>query len=195
VEVNEPAAATGPEEPLNTAKKIPTAGDLQLKEPAPQRVPPPLIEEGGAQIKAEPLLPEPLLPAVPEQDSKRDVVEFARGSTEEPSRRENFGQEPSRMHRGDLLTAGPGVEPPRLIDRPQPVYPRRARRRNKEARVVVKVLVDEEGKVLQAIAPPDRDGFGEAAREAALGARFDPAKRDGVAGKMWRNLPFEFKVE
>ncbi len=99
------------------------------------------------------------------------------------------------MKRGDLLKPGPGVVAPRLLERPQPVYPERARRRRKQARVVVRVLVDENGRVLQAVAPPaGRFGFGLAAKRAALGARFEPATRDGIAGKMWTELPFEFKL-
>ena len=44
---------------------------------------------------------------------------------------------------------------------------------------------------------PRRDlfGFHQAARAAALGARYEPATRDGVAGKMWTELPFEFRLK
>ncbi len=99
------------------------------------------------------------------------------------------------MKRGDLLTAGPGVVAPRLLERPQPDYPERARRRRKEARLVVRVLVDENGRVLQAVTPAaDRFGFGIAAKRAALAARFEPATQGGIAGKMWAELPFDFKL-
>ncbi len=100
------------------------------------------------------------------------------------------------MQRGALLTPGPGVVVPYLLERPHPEYPERARRRRKEARVVVRVLVDENGRVLQAVAPAaDRFGFGAAAKRAALKASFEPATRDGIAGKMWTELPFEFKLK
>ena len=99
------------------------------------------------------------------------------------------------VKRGDYFTPGSGVEPPRLIDHPQPVYPRRARRRGKSWRGIVRVLVNEEGRVVQASVALDEDGFGAAARQAALEATFEPARKDGVAGKMWWNLPFEFKLE
>lgn len=62
--------------------------------------------------------------------------------------------------------------------------------------MVVRLLVDENGRVQQAIAPAaDRFGFGEAAKRAALAARFEPATRDGIAGKMWTELPFDFKLK
>ena len=100
------------------------------------------------------------------------------------------------MTPGDLITAeGPGVELPSLLSLPEPDYPRRARRRGIEGRIVVKVLVDENGKVLQAIAPGrDEHGFLAAAREAARGARFEPATRDGIVGRMWTHLPVEFSL-
>ncbi len=101
---------------------------------------------------------------------------------------------PSTMRRGELITGpGPGVEGPRLLRRPQPEYPSRALRRGIAGQVVVKVLVDEDGHVLQAIAPgSDQHGFLAAARRAAQGAAFEPARRDGVAGRMWINLSFDF---
>ena len=98
------------------------------------------------------------------------------------------------IERGAFLVDGPGVTPPQLLGGFDPVYPRRARRSGIEQRVVVKVLVDEDGKVLQAIVPEDEYGFGDEARRAALRARFAPATQQGVAGKMWMNLPFEFKL-
>ncbi len=96
-----------------------------------------------------------------------------------------------------LLTSGAGVERPRLIEVPPPVYPRSARRRRQEGQVVVAVLVDETGAVLQALvqhSEPRGLGFEEAALAAARAARFVPAQRDGVAGKMWTDLPFEFSL-
>ena len=101
----------------------------------------------------------------------------------------------STMTPGELILPGPGVVPPRLLEGPDPPYPRKARRRRQEARVVVRVLVDENGSVLQAIvASSDPYGFDAAAKEAALAARFEPPTRDGIAGKMWAELPFEFRL-
>ncbi|MBV8202360.1 MAG: TonB family protein, partial [Acidobacteria bacterium] len=59
------------------------------------------------------------------------------------------------------------------------------------------VLVDENGRVVRAIVQRTDDpglGFNEAARQAALRAVFDPASRDGLAGKMWTELPFSFRI-
>lgn len=101
------------------------------------------------------------------------------------------------MRLGDPITgAGPGVEPPKLVRRPQPQYPSRARRRRIEGQVDVKVLVDEYGKVLQVSAPgPDEYGFLRAARQAAEESLFEPATRDGIPGRMWTILSFDFTLD
>ncbi len=100
------------------------------------------------------------------------------------------------MKLGDLIHPGPGVELPRLIERPEPVYPPRARRRRQEGRVIVRVLVNEKGRVQQTIiAETDAFGFAVSAKQAALRARYEPATRDGIAGKMWTELPFEFRLQ
>jgi TonB family protein len=102
------------------------------------------------------------------------------------------------MARGDLILPGaPGTVPPRLVSRPEPQYPDRARRRQVEAEVMMLVLVDENGRVARAIVKRTDDpglGFNDAARRAALRARFDPAARDGIPGKMWTELPFSFRL-
>ncbi len=102
------------------------------------------------------------------------------------------------MARGDLIPPGAlGTSPPRLLSRPEPQYPDRARRRQAESDVLMLVLVDENGQVVRAIVKQTDDpglGFNEAARLAALRARFSPATRDGLAGKMWTELPFSFRL-
>jgi eukaryotic-like serine/threonine-protein kinase len=102
------------------------------------------------------------------------------------------------MVRGDLIPPGaPGASPPRLLSRPEPEYPDRARRRQVESDVLMLVLVDENGHVIRAIVKRTDDpgvGFNEAARRAALRATFDPASRDGLPGKMWTELPFSFRL-
>jgi len=102
------------------------------------------------------------------------------------------------MVRGDLIPPGaPGASPPRLVSRPEPVYPDRARRRQVESDVLLLVLVDENGHVIRTIVKRTDDpgvGFNEAARRAALRATFNPAIRDGLPGKMWTELPFSFRL-
>ncbi|MEM7585686.1 MAG: TonB family protein [Acidobacteriota bacterium] len=100
---------------------------------------------------------------------------------------------------GDHFSASdPEVVPPRLISKPQPVYPKRARRRRQEARVVVGVYVNEKGKVIETViqqSGPQEYGFNDAAVEAARAARFEPATKRTVPGKMWTTLPFVFTLD
>ncbi|HXO43367.1 MAG TPA: TonB family protein [Thermoanaerobaculia bacterium] len=103
-----------------------------------------------------------------------------------------------QMVRGDLIPPGaPGASPPRLVSRPEPAYPDRARRRQVESDVLLLVLVDENGHVIRTIVKRTDDpgvGFNDAARRAALRATFNPASRDGLPGKMWTELPFSFRL-
>lgn len=101
------------------------------------------------------------------------------------------------FQRGDLIKPGPGVQLPDLVNAPKPDYPRQARRARMRSavRVTVAVLVDENGKVTQALIKQGDDsglGFNEAALAAARQATFRPATKDGVEGKMWTELAFGF---
>jgi serine/threonine-protein kinase len=89
-----------------------------------------------------------------------------------------------------------GSTPPRLLARPQPAYPAIAQRMRKEATVVVRVLVDERGRVQQAELKGTAAGFGfdQSALQAARGARFAAATQGGQPVKMWVDLPIHFKL-
>ncbi|HKV11929.1 MAG TPA: TonB family protein [Thermoanaerobaculia bacterium] len=100
------------------------------------------------------------------------------------------------MEAGALILRGqPGVEPPEVKDLPSYTYPEAAKGSGKKVLLGVEVLVDENGQVIEArVRKEDSSGLGfnEAALEAARKARFFPATRDGIAGKMWADLYFEF---
>jgi serine/threonine-protein kinase len=83
-----------------------------------------------------------------------------------------------------------GFTPAQPLDRPQPVYPEKARGRGLIARVTVDLSVDESGRVIRAVAPfVDSQQeipwdlyrpLQQAALKAARALRFQPAMRDGV---------------
>ncbi|HEV8629682.1 MAG TPA: TonB family protein [Thermoanaerobaculia bacterium] len=89
-----------------------------------------------------------------------------------------------------------GTSPPRLLARPSPTYPAIAQRMRKEATVVVRVLVDEKGHVVQTELKGAAAGFGfdQSALQAARGARFSPATENGTPIKMWVDLPIRFTL-
>jgi len=104
---------------------------------------------------------------------------------------------PPSVRVGDLVEFGPGVVPPKLVSIDKPEYPPIARRMQVEGEVLLSVLVDENGKVLdvrfiervrQAV------GINEAAVEAARSARYQPATKDGVRVKMWTHLRLPFRL-
>jgi protein TonB len=133
--------------------------------------------------------PAPKVPSKPRKPVDVTVDEPA----EKPSRRE----EPA-MRKGDLITAGPGVEDTQLTTAPALIYPETLEGTGTYAMVSVAVLVDENGAVVDAkVKGAFVDGSGgaefrKAALEAARKARFRPATKNGVPGKMWGELTFEF---
>jgi TonB family protein len=74
------------------------------------------------------------------------------------------------------------VTPPRLIERVEAAYPPEALRAGLEGAPVLLLEIDAEGKVTGAqVVEPAGHGFDEAAREAALRFRFEPARRGDQA--------------
>jgi TonB family protein len=103
---------------------------------------------------------------------------------------------PQPVQVGDLVQPGPGVVAPKIVSQPEPRYPPAAKRLNRAARVDIKVLVDERGRVLDAELLGAKAGFGfdESALDAARRALFQPATKDGVRVKMWQTLRVNFKA-
>jgi TonB family protein len=104
---------------------------------------------------------------------------------------------PPAVQRGDLVEPGPGVVPPRRIQVPAARPPQLPRRQRQDVSVVVAVLVDEDGAVIDARIEqggPAGLGFDEAALEAARQATFRPATKDGVEVKMWERIRFGFRL-
>jgi TonB family protein len=134
----------------------------------------------------------------PAEDSRRGQSPASAGAGAAESAGEAGGAA-RPMVRGDVIPPGaPRSTPPRLLSRPEPQYPDRARRRQVESDVLLLVLVDENGRVVRAIVKRTDDvnklGFNEAARRAAFRTTFNPASRDGLPGKMWTELPFSFRL-
>ena len=92
----------------------------------------------------------------------------------------------------------PVVIPPQRLSLPEPRYPVRAQQQNKEATVLIKVLVDTRGKVLDAqpvVNKPDPYGFFREALNAARKAQFKPALSDGKPIQMWTTVVIAFKMK
>jgi protein TonB len=87
-------------------------------------------------------------------------------------------------------------EPPTLMEYSAPEYPPLAREAGIEGTVAIRVLVSEEGKVLDAtvLSSDVTPAMNQAAVQAALKCRFRPAKQRTVPVKAHVMIPFQFKL-
>ena len=100
------------------------------------------------------------------------------------------------VSRGDLVGPGPGVVEPALVAPPQIRYPPMARQQKVEGRVVILVLVNENGAVSDARIQKGiggRSGIDPIVLEAVRGSRFRPATKNGIPVKMWRTVVVDVK--
>lgn len=111
-------------------------------------------------------------------------------------------------------TINGGVLNGKAMKLPKPVYPAEARERKAEGTVAIKVTIDEEGNVIEAIPQPlkstrkadDDDStevvkeempdpsLAEAARAAAMEAQFSPTKLSGVPVKVTGVITYNFAL-
>lgn len=91
---------------------------------------------------------------------------------------------------------GKALTQARYRETPQPHYPDSARREGKEGRVLLRVLVDEEGRT-KAIEINNSSGYDlldQAATEAIKKWRFVPARVGGKPIETWVKVPIEFQL-
>lgn len=93
----------------------------------------------------------------------------------------------------------PGVTPPVVKLDPKIRYPTLATMRRLNASVVVRALVDEQGRVAEASVTqpsghPTSIGFEDAALQKIRGRRYAPARRAGVPVRMWVLVRVDFRL-
>ena len=141
----------------------------------------PATEEYGAAARS----------AVPPKEKPKKVF------SEDPSSGAPAPKAPvAPMQRGDLIRHGlPNVQPPEPIEIPPYPYPVAAKGSGEKVRVRLAVLVDENGKVIDAVVKESNEpglGFNEVATQAARNVPYQPPTRDDIPGKMWTELILEF---
>ncbi len=97
----------------------------------------------------------------------------------------------AEVSRGDLVGPGQGVVEPVLVSSPRVVYPPAARQQGISGKVVVLVLVNEEGTVKEARLQQglaSKFGVNEAVVNSIRHAKFQPATKNGIPVKMWRTI-------
>jgi TonB family protein len=122
-------------------------------------------------------------------------AEVARGGQDAVTQTITPAAQPEPVEVGQLVEPGPGVTPPRIVDRPSPRYPPTARRLGQVATVQIRVLVDENGRVLETeqVGPNVGFGFDQEALNAARGTTWRPAMKSDVPVRMWVDLRIEFR--
>jgi len=165
--VRVPAAATVPASvPIVPVESPTPAPVVAVPEPSPSPTPPPVK---------------------PREPARREIA---------PEDAVTVGEIALPMRKGDLVLRGlPNVVEPEPRNFPAYSYPPAARGSGKDVRVRVRVLVDEEGRVVEATlreADGSGLGFDEIALETARKTPFHPATRDEIPGRMWTELIFEF---
>ena len=93
---------------------------------------------------------------------------------------------------GDAKPAEVGVLNSKAVSLPKPVFPEEARRIRASGKVSVRVVVDENGKVISAQATDGPLPLREAAEAAARQATFAPTVKDGITVKVTGLLTYDF---
>ncbi len=99
--------------------------------------------------------------------------------------------EVAEVSRGDLVGPGQGVVEPAFVSSPRIAYPPAARQQGISGKVVVLVLVNEEGTVAEAKLQQglaSKFGVNEAVLDSIRHAKFRPATKNEIPVKMWRTI-------
>ncbi|HEX5886119.1 MAG TPA: TonB family protein, partial [Pyrinomonadaceae bacterium] len=88
-----------------------------------------------------------------------------------------------------------GVLNSKAISLPKPVFPAEAKRVKASGKVTVRVVVDENGKVISAQATDGPLPLREAAEAAARQATFEPTTKDGITVKVAGVLTYDFRQD
>ena len=163
---------------------------VQMKRPSPPELPEfkgdmPELDLGRVQVQAPPQ-PEK---AEPRPEPSRSGPEAEQGQPAPSS-----GPQPAAEPVGYPLSQVDTQ--PRLQRKVNPSYPYRAKRRGVEGRVVVKFLVDKQGRVSQvSLVRAEPEGvFEESALQAVRKWRFKPGKKDGEPVPTWVSVPIRFEL-
>jgi protein TonB len=139
--------------------------------------------------------------AAPPPDERAPVAAAPVHSVEAASKAARDRREASAVKPRQPAESGGDADaamvPPVLRDLPQPRLPPLAERQRREAVILVRVLVDEQGRVVEAEVQdddPQRRIFFQEALRVARAATFEPGTRHGVAARMHSTIPVQFRL-
>jgi len=192
--------------PTPMPTRLPDSEDAEETPPAPGTVSivatrssvaspaPPLASDGNPQGEPGPVVGEALLggPAEPHRPATPQGNE-PHGLAVSMGFEAAVGSSPPATHDTPLGAASG----PRFLRREQPVYPRVARRLGIEGTVLLRLTIDEYGRLtrVEVVEGADSDnGFAEAAVAAVRRSLFAPAERDGKTVASRAILPVRFTL-
>jgi periplasmic protein TonB len=97
---------------------------------------------------------------------------------------------------GSLAGVSTAITQPRYLDTPRPGYPEIARRQGREGRVLLRVLVDDQGrtKAVEINSSSGNEALDRAAAEAVRRWHFHPARYGDKTVESWLRIPIEFRL-
>ncbi len=171
---------------------------VEQKQAAP---PPPSVQQ--AAVKPSMGIPVP----VPDIDISPEQTMATQEDLAVPSAIEGVGDAgPGEIevqgNTGDILSeAEPGIEDfvaveqePQKVKWVNPEYPKLAKDAGIEGKVLVKVLIDKEGKVKKAVVIKGNEIFHESVIKAAMQCTFTPAIQNQKPVPVWMMIPFNFQL-
>lgn len=183
-----------PVEEPQIIEELPAEPEPQLAEPMP--APEPVEPVQTVEVAPEPAPAPRATRKQPERPRPEEPARIAEARTEPPAPKKVVPSGPPASRMAGVLRPGPGVEMPIPLDFPSARYPAAARGRGLKVDVHLDILVGEQGQVLEAVVREGDSsglGFNEAAVDAALATRFQPATRWDLPGKAWTELIIQFE--
>jgi TonB family protein len=102
------------------------------------------------------------------------------------------------VQEGDLIELSAVTTPPAIVKQISPVYPQAAQRLGIGGQITVNALIDEKGDVIDTgilKGIQDDRGLGKAAEAAVRKWKFEPARKGGVAVKVWKSFVLSFQPD
>lgn len=195
--VREPAGEPDPK-PQAAPPSVPSKPAPAPPEPVARTIPPPSPAPATSiqEWNPSPAKPEPVAQAKPKA---APLPETPLGITPVPVSIPEIGNatpDVAAVQEGDLLALNAVDTPPIAVERPAPQYTSLARTRRQEGTVVIDVLVDEHGKVIDTrlVRGIPASDLNDVAVRAVKSWTYRPAIKDGVAVKVWRPEQIRFKL-
>jgi protein TonB len=175
-----------PEKPQELPQPDFQPRQMEYSPPSPPELPElkidmPNIDVGRIKI-SKPKEPKPAAQPTPKPAPKREKVE--------PKTRPKLAAQKTRFSLGEVDSH------PRLVHKVNPTYPFRAKRRGIEGKVVVRFLVDKQGRVSEfsVVQAEPEDVFEESALKAVKEWQFEPGMKDKKPVSTWVQVPIRFEL-